>query len=77
MCKINMIGEAQETTTLCGKTPCTSVQSLLLGEKLNMTSVTVAYKVIPKASTQFSYHYSGNQNLDFAADESGLWVTIC
>ncbi len=43
--------------------------------KLNMTSVTVAYKVIPKASAQFSYHYSGNQNLDFAADESGLWVT--
>ncbi|KAK2878285.1 hypothetical protein QQF64_011686 [Cirrhinus molitorella] len=43
--------------------------------KLNMTSATVAYKVISKASTQFSYHYSANQNLDFAADESGLWVT--
>uniref|UniRef100_A0A9R1SL57 Si:ch211-173a9.6 n=2 Tax=Cyprinus carpio TaxID=7962 RepID=A0A9R1SL57_CYPCA len=43
--------------------------------KLNMTSVKVEYKVIPMASTQFSYHYSGNQNLDFAADESGLWVT--
>ncbi|KAL1258443.1 hypothetical protein QQF64_011687 [Cirrhinus molitorella] len=43
--------------------------------KMNMTSATVAYKVIPKASAQFSYHYSANQNLDFAADESGLWVT--
>uniref|UniRef100_A0A8C2F143 Si:ch211-173a9.6 n=1 Tax=Cyprinus carpio TaxID=7962 RepID=A0A8C2F143_CYPCA len=43
--------------------------------KLNMTSVKVEYKVIPMASAQFSYHYSGNQNLDFAADESGLWVT--
>ncbi|KAK9959318.1 hypothetical protein ABG768_009448 [Culter alburnus] len=43
--------------------------------KFNMTSVTVQNKVIPKASTRFSYHYSANQNLDFAADESGLWVT--
>ncbi|KAK2878282.1 hypothetical protein Q8A67_019073 [Cirrhinus molitorella] len=43
--------------------------------KMNMTSATVAYKVIPKATNQFSYHYSANQNLDFAADESGLWVT--
>lgn len=43
--------------------------------KFNMTSVTVQNKAIPKASTQFSYHYSANQNLDFAADESGLWVT--
>ncbi|ROL47768.1 Olfactomedin-4 [Anabarilius grahami] len=43
--------------------------------KFNMTSVTVQNKAIPKASAQFSYHYSANQNLDFAADESGLWVT--
>ncbi|XP_073682724.1 olfactomedin-4 [Garra rufa] len=43
--------------------------------KWNMTSATIAYKVVPEASTQFSYHYSANQNLDFAADESGLWVT--
>ncbi|XP_026084970.1 olfactomedin-4 [Carassius auratus] len=43
--------------------------------KLNMTSVKLEYKVIPTASAQFSYHYSANQNLDFAADESGLWVT--
>nr|XP_021328891.1 olfactomedin-4 [Danio rerio] len=43
--------------------------------KFNMTSAKVETKVVPKASTQFSYHYSINQNLDFAADESGLWVT--
>ncbi|KAK9959317.1 hypothetical protein ABG768_009447 [Culter alburnus] len=43
--------------------------------KFNMTSVTVQNKAIPKASTRFSYHYSANQNLDFAADESSLWVT--
>ncbi len=43
--------------------------------KFNMTSVRAEYKVIPKASSQFSYHYWANQNLDFAADESGLWVT--
>ncbi|KAK7142932.1 hypothetical protein R3I94_012317 [Phoxinus phoxinus] len=43
--------------------------------KFNMTSLTAQNKVIPKASTRFSYHYSANQNLDFAADESGLWVT--
>ncbi|KAG1936386.1 olfactomedin-4 isoform X1 [Pimephales promelas] len=43
--------------------------------KFNMTSATAQYKAIPNASTRFSYHYSANQNLDFAADESGLWVT--
>nr|XP_021323184.1 olfactomedin-4 [Danio rerio] len=43
--------------------------------KFNMTSAKVETKVVPKASAQFSYHYSANQNLDFAADESGLWVT--
>ncbi|KAK2878287.1 hypothetical protein Q8A67_019078 [Cirrhinus molitorella] len=43
--------------------------------KLNMTSSTIANRVIPMATSQFSYHYSANQNLDFAADESGLWVT--
>ncbi|KAI4872459.1 hypothetical protein NFI96_021053 [Prochilodus magdalenae] len=43
--------------------------------KYNMTSQTVQYRVVPDASSSFSYHYSVNQNLDFAADETGLWVT--
>lgn len=42
--------------------------------KLNLTSSKYDYRVISAASPSFSYAYSNNQNLDFAADETGLWV---
>ncbi|KAM9341720.1 olfactomedin-4 [Symphorus nematophorus] len=42
--------------------------------KLNLTSSKYDYRVIPAASSRFSYSYSDYQNLDFAADETGLYV---
>ncbi|XP_030620464.1 olfactomedin-4 [Chanos chanos] len=43
--------------------------------KYNFTSSTATYRAIPEATTRFSYRYSDYQNLDFAAEENGLWVT--
>lgn len=42
--------------------------------KINLTSSKYEYRVIPDASASFSYSYSSHQNLDFTADEVGLWV---